>query len=60
MSEWNNRLGVLKNEINYWINNRSDKMIHIVKLFFDLNVQLKIYKEKYVLKNDFSDFKKSV
>ena len=35
MSEWNDRLGVLKNEINYWINNKSDKIIHIVKLFFD-------------------------
>jgi hypothetical protein len=36
-NDWNNRLDVLKNEINYWINpeNKIDKIIHIVELFFD-------------------------
>jgi hypothetical protein len=33
--EWNNRLLTLKNEINFWINNKSDKPIHFVYLFFD-------------------------
>jgi len=37
INEWNNRLDVLKNEINFWINpiNKSDKIIHLVELFFD-------------------------
>ena len=37
INKWNNRLDVLKNEIKYWINpnNKSDKIIHVVKLFFD-------------------------
>ena len=37
INEWNNRLDVLKNEIKYWINpnNKSDKIIHVVELFFD-------------------------
>ena len=35
MSDWNNRLDILKNEIYYWINNKSDKIIHIVELFYD-------------------------
>lgn len=35
--EWNFRLDVLKNEIEYWINpiNKCNKIIHIVELFFD-------------------------
>ena len=37
-NEWNHRLNTLKNEINFWINpeNKIDKMIHIVQLFFDI------------------------
>jgi hypothetical protein len=35
--QWNYRLHILKNEINFWINpiNISHKIIHVVKLFFD-------------------------
>ena len=35
--EWNERLNVLKNVIEYWINpaNKTDKMIEIIQLFYD-------------------------
>lgn len=38
INEWNYRLDVLKNQINFWINpiNKSDKIIHVVELFFDI------------------------
>ena len=38
INEWNYRLDILKNEINFWINpiNKSLKIIHIVELFFDI------------------------
>ena len=38
--EWNERLNVLKNVIEYWINpaNKTDKMIEIIQLFYDKNV----------------------
>ena len=37
INEWNNRLNILKNEIEYWINpiNKSDKIIHVIHLFFN-------------------------
>lgn len=37
INEWNYRLDVLKNEIKYWINpnNKSDKIIHVIELFYD-------------------------
>lgn len=37
INQWNYRLHLLKNEINFWINpiNKSDKIIHVVELFFD-------------------------
>jgi hypothetical protein len=38
--EWNERLNVLKNVIEYWIDieNKTDKMIEIIQLFYDKNV----------------------
>jgi len=35
--EWNERLNVLKNMIEYWVNpaNKTDKMIEIIQLFYD-------------------------
>jgi len=35
--EWNERLDVLKEKVNYWLNpnNKSNKIIHIEKLFYD-------------------------
>jgi hypothetical protein len=35
--EWNLRLKNLKNQINYWVKNESDKSIEIVQLYYDLN-----------------------
>jgi hypothetical protein len=35
--EYNNRLMELKNQINYWINNQTNKTIELVKLFYDKN-----------------------
>lgn len=36
-NDWNHRLDILKNEIIFWLNpeNKIDKMIHIIELFFD-------------------------
>ena len=36
-TEWNERLAVLKNQVEYWINNPTDKMIQIVQLYYDQN-----------------------
>ena len=38
--EWNERLNVLKNVIEYWINieNKTDKIIEIIQLFYDKNM----------------------
>jgi hypothetical protein len=33
--EWNNRLDVLKNQIQYWLDNTTDKTVEIVQLFYD-------------------------
>lgn len=33
--EWNNRLDVLKNQIEYWSNNNTNKTIEIIHLFYD-------------------------
>jgi hypothetical protein len=32
---WNMRLESLKLQIEYWINNKTDKMIEIIQLFYD-------------------------
>ena len=34
--EWNDRLSALKHQIEYWCNNRTDKTVEIVQLFYDL------------------------
>jgi hypothetical protein len=33
--EWNERLLILKQQIQYWIENKPDKMIEIIELFYD-------------------------
>lgn len=37
--EWNNRLNVLKEQIEFWLNpkNRTDKTIEVIELFYDSN-----------------------
>jgi len=35
--EWGNRLLVLKQQIIYWINTPTDKMIEIIQLYYDQN-----------------------
>ena len=35
MNEWNNRLLLLQNQLQYWIENKPDKMVEIVQLFYD-------------------------
>ncbi len=35
--EWNHRLNILKDQINYWISNNSDKPIETIELFYDKN-----------------------
>jgi hypothetical protein len=33
--EWNNRLTILENQINYWIQNTTNKTVEIIQLFYD-------------------------
>uniref|UniRef100_A0A6C0HTN3 Uncharacterized protein n=1 Tax=viral metagenome TaxID=1070528 RepID=A0A6C0HTN3_9ZZZZ len=33
--QWNMRLETLKNKVEYWINNKTDKMVEIIQLFYD-------------------------
>jgi hypothetical protein len=33
--EWNFRLDCLKKQIDYWIENKTEKMIETIHLFFD-------------------------
>lgn len=35
INEWNNRLNSLKEQIDYWINNKTDKTIETIQLFYD-------------------------
>jgi len=37
-NEWINRLKVLEDEINYWINplNSTDKTVEVIQLFYDV------------------------
>jgi hypothetical protein len=32
--EWNDRIKVLKEQIQYWINNPTEKTVEIVELFY--------------------------
>ena len=34
--EWSERLKSLENQINYWIDNKTDKTIEIIQLFYDI------------------------
>jgi hypothetical protein len=34
-TEWSNRLTILKNHIQYWINNKTEKTIEIIQLFYN-------------------------
>ena len=35
MSEWNERIEILNLQIQYWIDNKTNKTIEIIKLFYD-------------------------
>ncbi len=35
--EWNSRLQILKDTVQYWLDNRPDKLIEVVQLFYDQN-----------------------
>jgi hypothetical protein len=34
--EWFERLKFLENQINYWVNNKTDKTIEVIQLFYDI------------------------
>ncbi len=36
-NEWNSRLQILKDTVQYWLDNRPDKLIEVVQLFYDQN-----------------------
>jgi len=33
--EWNNRLKELKEQIQYWLDNKTDKTVEVIQLFYD-------------------------
>ena len=33
--EWDKRLNSLETQINYWINNKTDKTVEVIQLFYD-------------------------
>jgi hypothetical protein len=35
--EWNERLETLKNQVEYWLENKTEKMVEIIQLFYDCN-----------------------
>ena len=37
IDEWNNRLEQLKSNVQYWIDNKTDKTVEIIELFYDKN-----------------------
>ncbi len=37
VKEWNDRLNILKDNVQYWIDNNTDKTIEIVQLFYNQN-----------------------
>lgn len=37
--EWKERLSTLKDEINIWINKKTDKTIEVVNLYYDTDVE---------------------
>jgi hypothetical protein len=48
--DWNFRLSILKEEIVYWIDNRIEKTIEIIQLFYDIgNRKIEIKQSKYDL-----------
>jgi hypothetical protein len=38
--EWNERLNILKEQIQYWIDNESSKTVEIFQLFYDQNISI--------------------
>jgi len=36
--EWENRINRLLEEIEYWIENKTEKMLEVIQLFYDLNI----------------------
>jgi len=64
-NEWNNRLKILKQTIEFWCNenNKSTKMIEIVELFFDEEIIEEIFEEittddDTIYDGSFSDYEK--
>ena len=35
MTEWKERINILNQQIQYWIDNKSNKTIEIIELFYD-------------------------
>jgi transcriptional regulator CtsR len=35
MSEWKERINILNQQIQYWIDNKTNKTIEIIQLFYD-------------------------
>jgi len=60
-NEWNNRLKILKQTIEFWCNenNKSTKMIEIVELFFDEEIVEEITTDDdTIYDGSFSDYEK--
>lgn len=37
-AEWERRLTVLKENVQYWIEHRTEKTVEVIELFYDMNV----------------------
>jgi Holliday junction resolvasome RuvABC endonuclease subunit len=35
-NEWEKRLETLTEQIDYWLENKTDKMVEIIQLFYDI------------------------
>jgi hypothetical protein len=44
--EWTRRLAILQEQIQYWIEHRTEKTVEVIELFYDMNITVENNKEK--------------
>lgn len=37
-AEWERRLAALKEQVQYWVDHRTEKTVEVVELFYDMNI----------------------
>jgi hypothetical protein len=38
-TEWERRLAVLKEQVQYWSEHRTEKTVEVIELFYDMNIE---------------------